>query len=331
MNVIIITEGGQDIGFGHLTRCLSLYQAFAVMGHEVRFMINEDPSIKPHLEDKKYVALNWHRLDAKLVSHLKDIDVAVVDSYLAGLDIYKKISNQVKIAVYLDDNRRLDYPPGIVVNWGIYAKHLGYPKKANMFYLLGPEYISLRQAFWQVERKKIKPEVKQVMMTFGGDDSKNMTPKVLGFLTRHYPGLDKNVVIGGAYKNIDEIKAVMDGHTHLIHSPGEEGMRDVMLETDIAFSSGGQTLYELACIGVPTVAMVVADNQQNNVNAWAETGFIENAGYWTDPDLTAALAVKFHRFMDFEQRLRSAEAGRKQVPQNGAQRIIHFIQSKIDR
>jgi UDP-2,4-diacetamido-2,4,6-trideoxy-beta-L-altropyranose hydrolase len=330
MKVIIITEGGQDIGFGHLTRCLSLYQAFEVMGHEVLFMINEDPSIKPHLEGKKYVALNWHRQYVKLVSHLKDIDVAVIDSYLAGIDCYKKISNQVKIAVYLDDNRRLDYPPGIVLNWNISAKHLDYPEKANMFYLLGPGYISLRRAFWHVERKKIQPEVKQVMMTFGGDDSKNMTPKVLGFLTRHYPGLEKNVVIGGAYKNIDEIKTVMDGHTHLIHSPGEEGMRDVMLASDIAFSSGGQTLYELACIGVPTAAVIVADNQQNNVKAWEETGFIENAGYWSDPNLTAALSAKFLRFMDFEQRLRSAEAGRKQVPQNGAQRIIRFIQSKIN-
>jgi UDP-2,4-diacetamido-2,4,6-trideoxy-beta-L-altropyranose hydrolase len=330
MKVIIITEGGQDIGFGHLTRCLSLYQAFEVMGHEVQYIINGDSSTANHLEDKKYININWLRQDAELVSHLKDIDAAIVDSYLAGIDSYKKISNQVKIAVYLDDNRRLDYPPGIVLNWGIYAMQLDYPEKANMFYLLGPGYISLRQAFWHVERKKIQPEVKRVMMTFGGDDSKNMTPKVLGFLTRHYPRLEKNVVIGGAYKNIDEIKAVMDGHTHLIHSPGEEGMRDVMLASDIAFSSGGQTLYELACIGVPTVAVTVADNQHNNVKAWEETGFIENAGYWSDPNLTAALPAKFLRFMDFEQRLRSAEAGRKQVPQNGAQRIIHFIQSKIN-
>lgn len=330
MKVIIITEGGQDIGFGHLTRCLSLYQAFAVMGHEVQFMINEDPSIEPHLKDKKYVAINWRQQDAELVSYLKNIDAAIVDSYLAGIDIYEKISNQVKIAVYLDDTRRLDYPPGIVLNWGIGAKHLNYSAKEKVFYLLGPEYISLRQAFWHVERKKINPQIKQVMITFGGDDSKNMTPKVLGFLTRHYPMLEKNVVIGRAYKNIDEIEAVMDSHTHLIHSPDEEGMRDVMLKSDIAFSSGGQTLYELACAGVPTVAVAVADNQENNVKAWEETGFIENAGYWTDPNLTAALSVKFQRFMDFEQRRRSAEAGRKQVPQNGARRIIHFIQSKIN-
>ena len=28
MNVFIITEGTKNTGFGHITRCLSLYQAF---------------------------------------------------------------------------------------------------------------------------------------------------------------------------------------------------------------------------------------------------------------------------------------------------------------
>lgn len=28
MKVFILTEGGKDIGFGHITRCLSLYHAF---------------------------------------------------------------------------------------------------------------------------------------------------------------------------------------------------------------------------------------------------------------------------------------------------------------
>ena len=328
MKVIILTEGGQDIGLGHLTRCLSLYQAFEVMGHEVRLIINGDPTIANHLEAKKYVVINWLHQDMELDIHLKDSDVAVVDSYLAGLDIYERISKKVKIAVYLDDTRRLDYPPGIVVNWSISAKQPEYPEKENVFYLLGPGYISLRQAFWQVERKKINPEIKRVMVTLGGDDSKNLTPKVLGFLTRQYPVLEKHVVIGSAFKNIAEIEAVMDGHTHLHHSPDEEGMKEVMLEADVAFSSGGQTLYELACIGVPTIAIAVADNQLNNVKAWEETGFIENAGSWTDPGLTAVLPVKFRRFMDYERRLHSAEAGRKQVPPDGAQRIIRFIQSK---
>ena len=30
--VIILTEGGKKVGFGHITRCISLYQAFEEKG-----------------------------------------------------------------------------------------------------------------------------------------------------------------------------------------------------------------------------------------------------------------------------------------------------------
>ena len=44
------------------------------------------------------------------------------------------------------------------------------------------------------------------MVTFGGDDARNMTPKILRFLKNEYPDVRKNVIIGNAFNNIDEIK-----------------------------------------------------------------------------------------------------------------------------
>ena len=32
MKVFILTEGGKDIGFGHITRCISLSEAFEEKG-----------------------------------------------------------------------------------------------------------------------------------------------------------------------------------------------------------------------------------------------------------------------------------------------------------
>jgi spore coat polysaccharide biosynthesis predicted glycosyltransferase SpsG len=187
----------------------------------------------------------------------------------------------------------------------------------------------LRKAFWDVPGKKIKQKVNRVMVTFGGDDSKSLTPNVLSFLTEKYPSLKKNVIIGNAFKNVGEIKAAADVYTRLIHSPDDIGMKDIMVESDVAISSGGQTLYELACVGVPTVAVAVAENQRKNVKGWEQTGFIENAGFWEDNHLMDNLAIKFHRFMDYLRRSQSAKAGRQLVPGNGANRIVDFIQGKI--
>ena len=140
MKVIILTEGGQDIGFGHVARCLSLYQAFETRGYELEFIIAGDDSVKNVLHIK-FKFLNWREEERKLFFVIKNADVVVVDSYLAEYEVYKKISDAINIPVFLDDNCRLDYPRGIVVNWNIHAHDLDYPRDNNVSYLLGPEYI----------------------------------------------------------------------------------------------------------------------------------------------------------------------------------------------
>jgi UDP-2,4-diacetamido-2,4,6-trideoxy-beta-L-altropyranose hydrolase len=45
-------------------------------------------------------------------------------------------------------------------------------------------------------------------------------------------------------------------------------MKHAMLETDIAISNGRQTLYKLVRVGVPTIAIGVAENQLGNIKEW---------------------------------------------------------------
>jgi UDP-2,4-diacetamido-2,4,6-trideoxy-beta-L-altropyranose hydrolase len=330
MKILVLTDGGKNVGFGHLARCLSLCQAFEMRRFEPEFFVNGDDSIKSILREKKFKVLNWMKAEEKLRQPLKEADVVIIDSYLAGETVYRNISDLARFPVYLDDNCRIDYPPGIVINWNIYAPDLAYPVKDGVTYLLGPQYISLRKAFWNVPKKKTRREVNRVMVTFGGDDSKNVTPKVLSFLTREYPLLRKDVIIGNAFKNVRAIKETADSNTRFFHSLDDKGMKAIMMESDVAVSSGGQTLFELARTGVPTVAAAVAENQQNNVNGWGKKGFIESAGFWRDKNLMDNVAAAFHRFLDYRRRLQSTETGQQLVPANGADRVLDFIQSKIN-
>jgi spore coat polysaccharide biosynthesis predicted glycosyltransferase SpsG len=115
------------------------------------------------------------------------------------------------------------------------------------------------------------------MVTFGGDDAKNMTPKILKFLCNNYPNLKKNIIIGKAFKNIDKIKKESDKNTKLIYYPNAEEIKEIMLESDMAISAGGQTLYELARVGVPTVGVCIADNQLGSIKEWEKSSFLEYA------------------------------------------------------
>ncbi|MDQ7082428.1 MAG: hypothetical protein Q9N34_05315 [Aquificota bacterium] len=148
-------------------------------------LINGDDSIEDLVKGLNYRLVNW--LDKNNLKHIKRADVAIVDSYLAGKDIYEYVSENVKTPVYIDDYNRLEYPKGIVVNGGIHAKKLDYPKKRDVTYLLGTKYIPLRKPFWDVPEKEIREEVRNVLITFGGDDIRNLTPKVLRVLRENFP------------------------------------------------------------------------------------------------------------------------------------------------
>jgi UDP-2,4-diacetamido-2,4,6-trideoxy-beta-L-altropyranose hydrolase len=328
MKLLLLTEGGKNIGFGHVTRCLSLSQAFEAIGSESVFVVNGDNSVKEILKDREYKVFDWIDEQTRVLPWVKEADVIIIDSYLAGELVYKMISSVAKAALYLDDTLRIPYSPGIVVNWSICATGMPYPKRDGVSYLLGPQYVSLRKPFWNVKQKEMKKDLDSVMVTFGGDDSKNITPKVLNFLVTDYPHLRKNVIIGSAFNNLQEIEAAADANTRFVRSPGAEGMKQVMKESDIAVTSGGQTLFELARIGVPSVAVAVADNQRGNVNGWAETGFIENAGFLQDDHLMENLAAKFRCFLDYPRRVQAAETGKRLVPGNGADKIIEEIEKR---
>jgi len=323
MKVIILTEGSRDIGFGHVTRCVSLYQAFQERGIEPFLVINGDDSIKGLVEGLNYEITNW--LEKDKLKIIEGCDVVIIDSYLAGKEIYEYVSEHVKAPVYIDDYNRLEYPRGIVVNGGIHAHKLNYPKRKDVTYLLGTEYMPLRKPFWDVPKKEIREKVESVLITFGGDDVRNLTPKVLSMLRENFPQLNKRVVIGRGFRNIEEIKACADGNTELIFYPDAEEIKNLMLESDIAISAGGQTLYELARVGVPTVAVAVAENQLESVFGLNEAGVVKYAGKWQEKRLFNQLKEFINFMMNIDVRKKLHLQAKKLVDGKGSLNIVSYL------
>jgi len=324
LKVYILSEAGKNVGFGHLMRMMGIYQAFETKNIIPTFIINGDQSVEEYLKDIDYKVFNWLDERDRLYDMIKDADIAIIDSYLADEIIYENISKLVKLPVYYDDNNRIEYPKGVIVNGNIHAKELDYPKKAGRIYLLGLEYLPLRKEFWDVPEKKVREKVETIMVTFGGDDSRNMTPKVLKILADNHPHVKKNVIIGKGFNNIKEIEEASDENTALIYFPDAQKMKEVMIESDIAISAGGQTLYELARVGVPTIAVIVAENQLRNVTKWQELGFLENAGWWEGIDgVLDNLLNGIERLIDSGVRIDLSNMGRVLVDGQGSRRNIN--------
>lgn len=329
MRVFILTEGSSRIGFGHITRCLSLYDAFEDIGCEVKLVVNGDSSVGGLFEGRDHQFLDWAEERNKSLKLLDGADVAVIDSYLAARTFYEEVAKTVRVPVHIDDTKRIDYPGGVVVNGSIFAEKMKYPARDDTTCLLGSRYALLRKEFWEVPEGKIKDEPEMVMVTFGGEDAGNLTPSVLKLLKKEFPAIERKVVIGNGYGNREEIEREgKDEKTEFLYNLDAGGMRDVMLSSDIAISACGQTLYELARIGVPTVAVAVAENQMNNARGWREAGFIEYAGRLGEPGLTDAVAGGVRNLLPKPEREERSRQGLVHVDGLGSRRTVSAVALK---
>ena len=312
MKIVMMTETGADVGLGHLARCSAIREALAELGAQAELLVSGDEG-------------GWLQEPGAALARVQGADIALVDSYLAPASFYEEVARRAAVGVYLDDYLRLDYPRGVVVNGAVGAEDLPYPFKKGTTYLLGVGYFPLRREFWDAPRVPIRERVESVLLTFGGSDAAGMTPVALQEVVRRFPQARKRVVVGQWFKDVSAIEKAADSRTELIFAPAPDAMRELMLASDMAVASAGQTLYELAKIGLPTLALAEAENQSNNARGWEEAGFIVCAGRARDPGVQDAMASGLDRLASREERESRGARGREAMRGAGARRLAKVL------
>ena len=99
MKIIIVTEGSHKIGFGHITRCMSLYQAFKKKELPVQFVVNGDSTIEHLLENTHHAIFNWLEDSLNFFRLLDSSDIVIIDSYLAPKSFYETLGALVILSL----------------------------------------------------------------------------------------------------------------------------------------------------------------------------------------------------------------------------------------
>ncbi|MBI1938243.1 MAG: UDP-2,4-diacetamido-2,4,6-trideoxy-beta-L-altropyranose hydrolase [Ignavibacteriales bacterium] len=329
MKVSIVTEGFQSTGYGHITRCLSLYQAFEEKQITPTFFVNGDENAFPFLSNSNHKIINWLGHPTKLFSEIKNSDVLIIDSYLAGKEYYETFSKLCKVSLFVDDNLRLDYPEGIILNGTINSENFSYKKKAGCSYLLGSKYIPIRKEFWDNPQRKFKNGISSFLITFGGQDIRNLTLPVLKTLRDQFPGAKKNVVFGSNNGSSTGIEKYTDTNTKLFFSLNAGSMKELMLTSDIVITAAGQTLYELAVTGTPAIAVAVAENQKSNILEWKKKGFLLDSIFHNDKSYLRKISEQISTLQTVSQRKKLSGIGKECVDGQGARRIVKYLIEKI--
>lgn len=337
--VLFVTHGSRSVGLGHVRRCLSLAAALKKRSVECEFLLDADQGVAGIVTGSGFVCTTTKNVSSdpdEAVRRIRELAPAAVvaDSYTFTTDYFRRLSGAGRPVVAIDDLENRSLPVALVVNSrvgvgpGDYVRHVALETRL----LLGPAYALLRPEFAQAPNRVVGTRISRVLLTLGGGDPANLMPRLVRWVATELEWANLAIVAGPLFDNRDEIRAeaAAIGRRAAVHEqPGD--MRALMLEADIAVSSGGQTLFELAATATPTVAVRLADNQTRSLGDFQRSRTLRWAGDARDSDVEARVRHALRLAGDTQTRRQMAEAGRKLVDGQGAARVADVIVGIVAR
>jgi spore coat polysaccharide biosynthesis predicted glycosyltransferase SpsG len=99
-----------------------------------------------------------------------------------------------------------------------------------------------------------------------------------------------------------------------------------MLKADLCISGGGQTTYELARVGVPTIGICFAENQLNNLIYGEKEEYLKFVGWYDEENLIIALE-NIIKELDYNKRKIMNRKGKAMIDGIGVKNIVRKIKS----
>jgi len=252
--------------------------------------------------------------------------VLIADSYALRLDYFREVCATGAVVIVLDDLADRHLPVDMVVNGTIRADELGYSRSGLTTYLLGPAYVLLRPEFANTEARSARSNVRRVLVTLGGSDPHDLTSLLASWAADVLPDAEVDAVVGPFAQCDPESGSKNADQSRLRVHRAPPSMLPLMVQADLAISSGGQTTYELAAVGTPSIAIQTAENQVHNLAGLAAAGTLVNVGPAGASDLEMHFKMTLRTLArDSARRSSMSNIGRALVDGHGAQRVARAI------
>jgi UDP-2,4-diacetamido-2,4,6-trideoxy-beta-L-altropyranose hydrolase len=141
--------------------------------------------------------------------------------------------------------------------------------------LLGPRYALLRQEFGEA-RAKLRVRdgvVRRLLIFFGGIDTDNETSKALEAVkTLNQPDIEVDVIVGAASPNLENIRSICAGLPHACLHYNPNNIAELIGNADLAIGATGATSWERCCLGLPSIVISLAMNQESIAHALTDGG-----------------------------------------------------------
>lgn len=305
--VVIRVDASVEMGMGHLVRCMSLANALAEEGTEVFFLLRShaaaltglieadghavrllaDPPHDSGAAPTRWLPTTWQRDAGQTLDAIGQIgapDWLIVDHYALDAKWERLQRQQVPRILAIDDLADRPHDCDILLDQNLVAametRYRGL-LPATCRPLLGPRFALLRHDF--AEQRKSAAirdgEIRRILVCYGGSDPSNETAKALAAVKYlSVSSLSVDVAIGPSNPHADLIaKLCLELPRTNMHR-GANNMAELMACADLAIGAGGVMSWERCCLGLPTIAVDIADNQIGGLTALARLGALVHLG-----------------------------------------------------
>ena len=157
--------------------------------------------------------------------------------------------------------------------------------------LLRPEFATLRE--YSLQRRQ-QPVLKNILITMGGVDQPNATGRVLQALKHCQLPEDCRitVVMGAQAPWLIQVQALaqdMPWPTQVLVNIHD--MAQCMADSDLAIGAAGGTSWERCCLGLPSLMIVLADNQKSGAQALQKIKAAQLFGSLSDIEMQLPVAI----------------------------------------
>ncbi|WP_299364895.1 UDP-2,4-diacetamido-2,4,6-trideoxy-beta-L-altropyranose hydrolase [uncultured Paracoccus sp.] len=234
-----------------------------------RALSDAAPPLPAHAE---WLGRSWVEDAAETATALgpQGTDWLIVDHYALNRSWEQALRPQVRRLMVIDDLADRAHDCDLLLDQNLgrraadYAPHV--PAAARLF--IGPTHALLRPEFARARNislaRRTQPALRHLLITLGGVDQDNVTGQILSVLADcALPDLQSIEVILGAAAPwiavVRQIAAQMPWPTTI--RVGITDMAETMSRSDLAIGATGGTSWERCCLGLPTIQMVLAENQ----------------------------------------------------------------------
>lgn len=297
MKIAFRADASLQMGSGHVMRCVTLADALKQKGAECHFLCREHPGHlielirgKGHAvhvlsyEPESLIDRNgpahaaWlgatQEQDAQAclpILQALQPDWLIVDHYALDIRWEESLRPFCRRLMVIDDLADRVHQCDLLLDQNLGRKPTDYaglvPEACTG--LVGPQYALLRPEFAALRETSLKrrdePRLRSILISMGGVDGPNATSRVLDALRKCVlpEGCQLSVVMGPKapwLQQVGDAAREMPWPTEVLVNVTDMGA--LMASSDLSIGAAGSTSWERCCLGVPSIILVLAENQR---------------------------------------------------------------------